>query len=48
MAYLSDVCDFCVTKRSTNAKWLKPGVTIRSDADSVDCFETLAEELCIP
>ena len=48
MANMRDEYDFSAAKRNPYAKRLKQQVTIRLDADSVDYFKTLAEEMGIP
>ena len=45
---MRDEYDFSAAKRNPYAKRLKQQVTIRLDADSVDYFKTLAEEMGIP
>ena len=45
---MRDEYDFSAAKRNPYAKRLKQQVTIRLDADSVDYFKSLAEEMGIP
>ena len=48
VANIRDAYDFSAAKRNPYAKRLKQQVTIRLDADSVDYFKSLAEEMGIP